>query len=57
VIDPQGASETNDFEPGDIQYFPRGQGHMLNARQQAVPLHPDLRQRLFLEFGTFSITD
>src|SRR3954452_15654995 len=24
VIDPQGHSETNDFEPGDIWYFPRG---------------------------------
>src|SRR5216684_652404 len=26
VIDPQGHSETNDFEPGDIWYFPRGHG-------------------------------
>src|SRR5438046_5901094 len=24
VIDPEGHSETNDFEPGDIWYFPRG---------------------------------
>ena len=31
VIDPQGYSETNDFEPGDIWYFPRGHGHMLEC--------------------------
>jgi oxalate decarboxylase len=24
VIDPQGRAETNEFEPGDIWYFPRG---------------------------------
>ena len=29
VIDPQGCSETNDFEPGDIWYFPRGHGHVI----------------------------
>src|SRR5438309_7557101 len=28
VIDPQGHSETNDFDPGDIWYFPRGHAHM-----------------------------
>src|ERR1700683_5820702 len=27
VLDPQGNSETNDFEPGDVWYFPRGHGH------------------------------
>src|ERR1700736_2926104 len=26
VIDPQGRSETNDFEPGDVWYFPAGPG-------------------------------
>src|ERR1700730_13867919 len=31
VIDPQGNSETDDFEPGDIWYFPRGHGHMLEC--------------------------
>ena len=31
VIDPQGRAETNDFEPGDIWYFPRGHGHMLEC--------------------------
>ena len=35
--------------PGDVWYFPRGHGHMLAVpRRQAVPLHPDLRQRLLL---------
>jgi oxalate decarboxylase len=28
VIDPSGAAETNDFDPGDVWYFPRGHGHM-----------------------------
>src|SRR5262245_13173329 len=31
VIDPQGLAETNDFEPGDIWYFTRGRGHMLQC--------------------------
>ena len=31
VIDPQGNAETNDFEPGDVWYFPRGHGHMLRV--------------------------
>ena len=26
-----GYSETNDFEPGDVWYFPRGHGHMLEC--------------------------
>src|SRR5262249_39685889 len=32
VIQPNGQSETNDFEPGDVWYFPRGHGHMLECR-------------------------
>ena len=31
VIDPQGCSETNDFEPGDVWYFPRGHGHVIET--------------------------
>src|SRR6516165_5525127 len=31
VIDPQGRAETNEFEPGDVWYFPRGHGHMLHV--------------------------
>src|SRR5713226_490222 len=27
VIGPDGATEINDFDPGDVWYFPRGHGH------------------------------
>src|SRR4051812_41584225 len=58
VIGPGGESETNDFEPGDIWYFPRGHGHMLECLGDA-PCHFILifDNGYFSEFGTFSITD
>lgn len=58
VIDPQGRSETNDFEPGDIWYFPRGHGHMLQCLGDE-PTHFILifDNGYFSEFGTFSISD
>lgn len=58
VIDPQGGSETDDFEPGDIWYFPRGHGHMLQCLGDK-PCHFILifDNGYFSEFGTFSITD
>lgn len=58
VIDPQGNSETNDFEPGEIWFFPRGRGHMLECLGDA-PCHFVLifDSGYFSEFGTFSITD
>ncbi len=58
VIDPQGNSETNDFEAGDVWYFPRGHGHMLEALGNS-PAHFILifDNGYFSEFGTFSITD
>jgi oxalate decarboxylase len=58
VIDPQGAAETNDFDPGDVWYFPRGHGHMLQCLG-AQPCHFILifDNGYFSEFGTFSITD
>jgi oxalate decarboxylase len=31
VIAPDGTSETNDFDPGDVWYFPRGHGHALQG--------------------------
>src|SRR3954470_23269427 len=31
VVAPDGTSETNDFMPGDVWYFPRGHGHMLEC--------------------------
>jgi oxalate decarboxylase len=58
VIDPSGHAETNDFEPGDVWYFPRGHGHMLECLGDK-PTHFLLifDNGYFSEFGTFSITD
>src|SRR5579862_7172814 len=58
VIDPQGRAETNDFDPGDVWYFPRGHGHMLECLGDE-PTHFILifDNGYFSEFGTFSISD
>jgi oxalate decarboxylase len=58
VFDPHGRAETNDFDPGDIWYFPRGHGHMLECLGDAS-CHFLLifDNGYFSEFGTFSITD
>ena len=58
VIDPQGCCETNDFEPGDIWYFPRGHGHVIETLGDK-PCHFILvfDNGYFSEFGTFSISD
>jgi oxalate decarboxylase len=58
VVAPEGYSETNDFEPGDVWYFPRGHGHMLECLGDE-PCHFVLifDNGYFSEFGTFSITD
>ena len=58
VIDPHGNSETNDFDPGDVWYFPRGHGHMLECLGNE-PCHFILifDNGYFSEFGTFSISD
>lgn len=58
VIEPQGFAETNDFEPGDVWYFPRGHGHMLECLGNE-PCHFILifDNGYFSEFGTFSISD
>lgn len=58
VVDPSGFGETNDFNPGDIWYFPRGHGHMLQCLGD-TPCHFILifDNGYFSEFGTFSITD
>ncbi len=58
VIDPEGNSETNDFEPGDVWYFPRGHGHSIQCLGNK-PTHFILifDNGYFSEFGTFSITD
>src|SRR5580658_975471 len=58
VIDPHGCAETNEFEPGDIWYFPRGHGHVIETLGDQ-PCHFILvfDNGYFSEFGTFSITD
>ena len=58
VIDPHGGAETGDFGPGDVWYFPRGHGHMLECLGDK-PCHFILifDNGYFSEFGTFSITD
>ncbi|MDR3636199.1 MAG: cupin domain-containing protein, partial [Isosphaeraceae bacterium] len=58
VIDPQGRAETNDFDAGDVWYFPRGHGHMLECLGDK-PTHFILifDNGYFSEFGTFSISD
>jgi oxalate decarboxylase len=58
VVGPGGYAETNDFEPGDVWYFPRGHGHMLECLGNE-PCHFVLifDNGYFSEFGTFSISD
>jgi oxalate decarboxylase len=58
VVDPQGGSETDDFDPGDVWYFPRGHGHSIECLGNK-PCHFILifDNGYFSEFGTFSITD
>ena len=58
VVDPLGSSQTNDFDPGDIWYFPRGHGHSIQCLGRK-PCHFVLvfDNGYFSEFGTFSITD
>jgi len=58
VIDPQGCAETNDFEPGDIWYFPRGHGHVIETLgDQQCQFILVFDNGYFSEFGTFSISD
>jgi len=58
VVDPQGRTGIDDFGPGDIWYFPRGHGHMLQCLGDE-PCHFILvfDNGSFSEFGTFSISD
>jgi oxalate decarboxylase len=58
VLGPGGHAEINDFEPGDLWYFPRGHGHVLECLGDE-PCHFVLifDNGYFSEFGTFSITD
>jgi oxalate decarboxylase len=58
VLGPDSTTETNDFEPGDVWYFPRGHGHALAC------LGPEESHFIlvfdngsFSEYGTFGSTD
>jgi oxalate decarboxylase len=58
VIGPDSTSETNDFEPGDVWYFPRGHGHAVhclgNEESHFILIFDN---GAFSEHGTFSVTD
>jgi oxalate decarboxylase len=58
VLDPSGASEINNFGPGDLWYFPKGHGHSIQTIGDK-PCHFILSfdNGAFSEHGTFSITD
>ncbi|MDB6006472.1 MAG: oxalate decarboxylase [Prosthecobacter sp.] len=58
VISPNGTTATDDFDVGDIWYFPKGHGHMLQCIGDK-PCHFLLGfdNGHFSEFGTFSVTD
>jgi oxalate decarboxylase len=58
VIGPENQSETNDFEPGDVWYFPRGHGHAIqNLTREEAHFILVFDNGAFSEHGTFSITD
>src|SRR6185312_5157672 len=58
VITPDGTTSTDDFETGDIWYFPKGHGHMLQCLgEQPCHFLLGFDSGHFSEFGTFSITD
>jgi oxalate decarboxylase len=58
VLEPSGASEINNFEPGDLWYFAKGHGHSIQTIGDE-PCHFILSfdNGAFSEHGTFSITD
>ncbi|HKT46656.1 MAG TPA: cupin domain-containing protein [Candidatus Acidoferrales bacterium] len=58
VITPEGQAAVDDFEPGDIWYFPKGHGHALQCiSQEEAHFVLGFDDGHFSEFGTFSITD
>jgi oxalate decarboxylase len=58
VITPDGTTSTDDFEVGDIWYFPQGHGHCLQCLgDKPCRFLLGFDNGHFSEFGTFSITD
>jgi oxalate decarboxylase len=58
VLEPSGASEINNYVPGDLWYFQKGHGHSIQTIGDE-PCHFILSfdNGAFSEHGTFSITD
>src|SRR6202165_2701546 len=58
VLEPSGASEINNYGPGDLWFFPKGHGHSIQTIGDK-PCHFVLSfdNGGFSEHGTFSITD
>jgi len=58
IVDPAGNQGTDDFDPGDCWFFPRGHPHVLEALGDE-PCHFLLifDNGYFTEYGTFSISD
>src|SRR6266850_7460132 len=58
VLDPSGASEINNYGPGDLWFFPKGHGHAIQTIGDK-PCHFVLSfdNGGFSEHSTFSITD
>src|SRR6516164_1196493 len=58
VIGPDSLSETNDFDPGDVWYFPRGHGHAVqNLGRDEAHFVLVFDDGGFSEYRTFSIAD
>jgi oxalate decarboxylase len=58
VIGPDQQSEINDFEAGDVWYFPRGHGHALQCLgKEECHFILVFDNGAFSEYGTFSSTD
>src|SRR5579871_978815 len=58
VFGPDNQAETNDFDPGDVWYFPRGHGHAVqNMSHEEAHFILVFDNGTFSENGTFSITD
>jgi oxalate decarboxylase len=58
VIGPDALSETNDFDPGDVWYFPRGHGHAVqNLGRDEAHFILVFDDGGFSEYRTFSVTD
>ena len=58
LLDPSGASEINNFGPGDLWFFPKGHAHSIQTiGDQPCHFILSFNNGAFSEHGTFSITD